>query len=741
MRRTLFSKYAVHLGALVCSLLVVSGAVAGYFSYRESIAALEQVQRAEVRFAATEIDTFVHRAQEALASIVTKFGAAPDLSPEDLRLELTALLRHHPEITEARWIAPDGRERFVLARLGANALSDRDWAEDESFRRARAASAYVGPVYFRKETEPYVTLAAAADARGSVLAAEVDLKHVRDVLSRLAPGSRNTTYVVDAKGRLISHPDITLVLANTDLSALPQVRDAMRAANRDVAPTRPAHDVDAVRVVSTASPIEHLGWTVFAEQPLEQALGPVYASIYRSMALVAVGLLAAIGASLLLARRMARPIHEIETRARQLGAGDYAHRIDLRTGDELEALATQFNRMAAQLQETHAMQEQRIAERTRELALANDAKTRFLAAASHDLRQPIHALSLFVGQLRTLRLPADAQPILERTDHSLEALRELLEALLDLSRLDLGAITPAPQPFALDNLLARLAAQFAPLAEAKGLALSYLPTSLWVRSDPVLVERIVQNLMSNALRYTVEGRILLGCRRRGADVELVVADTGVGIERSQLPRIFDEFYRADAGRGMAPGLGLGLAIVKRLSLLLGHRLVVDSAEGRGTIARLSVPRAPPQVVAAWPPESLTDNLRDVRVLVVDDEPAAREAVEGLLRQWGCEVFSTATGDEAVARARQWPADIALCDLNLARAECGIEVARRIEEACVGNIACAFVTAESSPERLAAARATGRPVASKPLSPAKLRALIEHMLATHRREQHSIAVTR
>ena len=187
--------------------------------------------------------------------------------------------------------------------------------------------------------------------------------------------------------------------------------------------------------------------------------------------------------------------------------------------------------MAGRLQEAYATQETRIAERTRDLALANEAKTRFIAAASHDLRQPIHALALFVGQLRESKSQRDEDAsLLEEIERSVEALRELLEALLDLSKLDVGAINPHPKPFALQGLLSRLAADFGRIAEEKGLALTVVPTSLWVRSDPLLLKRILLNLISNALRYTEQGRILVGCRRRADEVELIVADTGVGID-------------------------------------------------------------------------------------------------------------------------------------------------------------------------------------------------------------------
>ena len=173
-----------------------------------------------------------------------------------------------------------------------------------------------------------------------------------------------------------------------------------------------------------------------------------------------------------------------------------------------------------------------LAERTHDLALANEAKTRFLAAASHDLRQPIHALALFVGQLRADAGSPQAPALLEKIERSVEALEDLLEVLLDLSKLDVGAVTPQPKPFALQPFLSRLVADFAPTAEAKGLALTQVPTKLWICSDPLLLERILQNLIANAIRYTANGRILVGCRRHGKEVDLVVIDTGVGIAPS-----------------------------------------------------------------------------------------------------------------------------------------------------------------------------------------------------------------
>ena len=483
-------------------------------------------------------------------------------------------------------------------------------------------------------------------------------------------------------------------------------------------------------MISTAAPIANLGWTVFAEQSVETALRPVYASIARSVVIVLGGIAVAFAASLLLARRMVRPIREIEAHARKLGEGEFERPMAVHTGDELEALAGQFNRMAARVQETHALQEARIAERTQALSLANEAKTRFLAAASHDLRQPIHALALFVGQLRAVKLPGDAVSLVEKVERSVEALKELLEALLDLSKLDAGAVAAETRALALNDLLSRLASQFAPMAEAKGLALTLVPTTLWVRSDPLLLERIFLNLISNALRYTDQGRILIGCRRRGEKVEVIVADTGIGIDPIHLPNVFQEFYRAPSGnRGMDNGHGLGLAIVKRLAQLLDHRVSIASKLGRGTVVRVLVSRAEPQEPAIVPEALIGESLRGTRVLIVDDEALVRDAIQGLLIHWGCEVITAERGDEALELARARRPDVVLCDLRLADGESGIDVVNRLRREFGSGVACAFVTGEMAPERIAEARATGDPIAFKPTTPGKLRALLEYLVRT------------
>ena len=731
VRYTLFWKYAACFSGLVSALLIASGTLASYFAYRQSVEAIEDAQRAKAHFVAIELAGFIARLEEALRATAAKFRDGDSIDLEYLRLDLIALLRHYPTIAELHWIGSDGREQLALSRIARDTrLNGDDRSREASFVGASGSRRYVGPVYFRGGSEPFVSIAVSDGAGRPVLLAEVNLKFIGEAIGQARLDAGGAAYVVDDAGRLVSHPDITLVLARTDLSALPQVRRALASAGASVT-SDSGRDFRGLAILSAAAPIRHLGWTVFVEQSREQAFRPVYAFVGRSMGLVLVGLIAAIGASLVLARRMARPIREMESAARAIGAGRLDQRIDIQTGDELEALGRQFNHMAERLRDMHATQEMRIAERTRELAHANEAKSRFLAAASHDLRQPMHALALFVGQLRAASGSPEAAALLDRIEQSTESLHELFEALLDLSKLDMGTVVPQPMVFPIHDLLSRLVADFTLAAEAKGLALTQVPTSMWVCSDPLLLERILLNLLDNAIRYTVDGRILIGCRRRRERIDVVVADTGIGIAPEHVPNIFQEFYRA-APLSLAPkGLGLGLAIVQRLGRLLDHAIVVESRLGKGTVVRVQVPRAVPgrrEIAVSGPAR---DGLRNVRILVVDDDASARDAVRGLLAQWGCDVVAVAGGDEAVDRTRAWSPDIVLCDVNLANGESGPYVVDRLRALHGRRLACAFITGEYASDRIAEARSRDEPIAFKPMRPGKVRALIEYLLESRR----------
>jgi signal transduction histidine kinase len=722
--RGLARKHALVWSLLVSGLLAASGIGAAYLAYRDTLRSVEALQREKAAAAAARIAEFIAGIEQPLRWVVSSAVLAEGPT-EELRIELLQWLKRVPALSELRWIDADGRERVAVSRFALDAInSGRDWSSDARFTTARQRGEYLSAVYFLRDTEPYVSLSLAARG-GPVLAAEVNLKFVWEVIAQVRHGDTGLAYVVDQRGRLLSHPDLSLVLRQTDMAPLPQVRAAISSAD---ATTRDAVGLDGAAVLAAAAPIERLGWWVIAEQQRREALAPVARSIAQSAMLIALGVLLAVTASVALARRLVRPIERLQARAAAIGAGRFDERIDIDSDDELQALAQQFNRMAAGLQEIYATLEARIADRTQELAHANEAKSRFLAAASHDLRQPMHALGLFVGQLRAAESDAARRTLIGHIEESVGALDALLESLLDISRLDAGTVAVNRRPFALGPLLARLSASFAPAAQAKALELRARPTRAWVDSDPLLLERIVLNLLANAIRYTERGRVLIGCRRRGAHVELIVADTGIGIDDEHLPHVFREFYRVDDGAQADKGLGLGLAIVDRLARLLGHPVAVRSRPGRGTCFSVLLPRTSPQGERAAADAVDTAPLAGRRVLVIDDDAAIREAVRGQLAQWGCDVLLAADGDAALAAVRaDGTPDLVIADLRLAGGGDGVGVAHRVREACGGAVPIVIVTGETEPERLRDAEASGWLLLSKPIRPARLRALLEHLL--------------
>jgi signal transduction histidine kinase/ActR/RegA family two-component response regulator len=729
-RRNLFRKYALQACALVGILLLASGALSGYFTYLQAIDGIETAQRLRAAHVAGAIDAWVARVEGSMRAVVDKFPASGEPDVEDARSEIAALLRHQASITDAWWVRPDGREWLALSRMYPDAVdSGRDWSTDPRYVATRNARSGAGPILFRNG-EPYLSLVASREAGGPRLVAEVNLKFVSEAIAA-AGGGPDVIYVVDERGRMVSHSDVRQVLRNADLRTLPQVRAALEKAPLVPTSNRDARALDGSEVLSTAVAIPRLRWTVHSEQPLDVALEPAHRTMLRAMAMILLGLIAAVAASLAFARSIVQPIHAIEAGARELGEGRLDRRIDVRTGDDLELLADQFNRMAARLQSIYEDQERRIDERTRDLASANESKSRFLAAASHDLRQPMHALSLFVGQLRHKAGTAEAPVLLEKIESSVEALQELLEALLDLSKLDIGAVTAARRPFALGELIGAVAVELAPIAEAKGLALTAVPTRLWAFSDVVLVRRILVNVVTNAIRYTHAGRILVGCRRRGDSIDVLVVDTGSGIGAEHLPHVFEEFYRAGGSDAAPRGLGLGLAIVKRLAELLDVEVGIRSVVGRGTSFRLRLPRASPQRAPSGADEPAGQGLHAARILVIDDDDAVRDAMQGLLRSWGCDVVAVGSGGDALARVATWRPDAVLCDFTLPGDENGLVIVERLRDALDVPPAFAFVTGETTAETLDTIRRSGYPLIVKPAKPAKLRALLEHLLASRR----------
>jgi signal transduction histidine kinase/CheY-like chemotaxis protein len=363
---------------------------------------------------------------------------------------------------------------------------------------------------------------------------------------------------------------------------------------------------------------------------------------------------------------------------------------------------------------------------------ASRSKTRFLAAASHDLRQPLHALALFGAALAVRVREPGAREMVASVNASVEALERLFSALMDISKLDAGAVAPSPGCVALQPLLERLTTQLAPLAASRGICVRYATTRTWTRSDPLLLERILANFLANAMAHTVRGGVLLGVRRRGRELRIDVIDTGSGIAEGEQSRIFDEFYRGSAARdaGM-PGMGLGLAIVKRLAALLDHHVELQSIPGRGSRFSLVVPRAQPATdTAAITVETTPASLAGRLIAIVDDEPAVVAGMRACLLSWGASVAASADADgvlAALGSCGRYP-DLIIADYHLAGSTGLDEIARLRDELGLA-IPAILVSGDASAEGLAAMRAAELPVLVKPVVPGHLRTLAEICLAS------------
>lgn len=406
-------------------------------------------------------------------------------------------------------------------------------------------------------------------------------------------------------------------------------------------------------------------------------------------------------------------------------------------------LVDRFVRALNDAERSNAELERRVDEKSAALALqlartqeardaaeaANRAKSRFLAAASHDLRQPLHALGLFAEKLPEHVGDAEGAALADRMRHSVASLDSLLSALLDISKLDAGAIEAQPQAVALDAIFHRIAGDFAAVALERDLKLAFVPTRRVVRSDPVLLERILRNLVDNALKHTRSGGVVVGTRSRGDCVAVEVHDSGPGIPAAERERVFEEFYQiGNVERDRSRGLGLGLAIVRRLADLLGHRIEVDTRLGRGSVFRVVALRVDPARVAPHVamPEAV-GSLAGRRFLVVDDEEDVRTGTATVLASWGSECLVAASVDDALRAAGGQAPDAMIVDWRLAAGATGLDAIERLRTAFGAPIPALIVSGASSPEDLARIKATGVPLLHKPVAPARLRSALAFVL--------------
>jgi signal transduction histidine kinase len=460
----------------------------------------------------------------------------------------------------------------------------------------------------------------------------------------------------------------------------------------------------------------------------------------------------------LLAERRVETLTRNETTvSRRLGAAGQTlefHSSRLPDGGLVISFVDVTGRMRAEaaLERMNASLEGRVEERTADLTrvnaeleiarakadAANRDKTRFLAAASHDLLQPLNAARLYTSTLIERAGGTGLGELAHSIEASLNAVEEIMSALLDISRIDSGALKPMPTAFNVRDLLKKMEVEFAPMAREKQIELRLVATSATVMADRALVARVVQNLISNAIKYTRPGgRVLAGCRLRGGRIRLDIIDTGIGFNKDQHALIFAEFSRLEHGARMAQGLGLGLSIVKRIVAALGLTLELESIEGKGSRFSLYLPQTRTlRPVAEYGPANreAVSNLGDLRVLCVDNDRAILDAMEGLLAGWGCDVRSARSlkdidKDQLLVG---WLPDLVLMDYHLDQTS-GLDAIEWLRHNVGGHLPAALVTADRSPAVRTLAEERGITVVTKPVKPAALRATISGLAGQRPRQ--------
>jgi signal transduction histidine kinase len=448
-----------------------------------------------------------------------------------------------------------------------------------------------------------------SDTQGAIgiLQVQVNLKYVWDLISKLKVGTDGYAYVVVPNGDLIAHPEIGLVLQRRNAAHLDQVRLAFQPRTDAESPTWiVAKNLHARKVFSSWSPIPVLGGAVFVEQPVEEVYGALYASLFRTSGFLLLGLGMALVASLFVARRVVRPLETLRNGVERISGGDMNARLDLKTGDEIEVLAEEFNKMTENLQQAYTGLEQKVAARTEELAVANERlkeldhlKSDFVSHVSHELRTPLTAIKGAVD----LILREVAGPLTEKQVHYLTRVRSntqhlagLINDLLDLSKIESGKSEVKSSRVSLAGLVHEVVETLRPVAAEKEITLEATMSapSILVWADRDKINQVLMNLVDNAIKFTpAQGRVAVSATRDGSEsVQVSVSDTGPGIPPDEKEKIFDKFHQiAQAGDAKPKGTGLGLAICKALVDLHGGTIWVEPKQSGGSTFYFNLPAA------------------------------------------------------------------------------------------------------------------------------------------------------
>jgi signal transduction histidine kinase len=592
---------------LIAGGLISAGLLEIYFRYSESLEQAHLAQQEAASRGAFQIERFI----QDIATTMNAFTKSADIgSPEkskEYEFELKRLLFLAPAVTEALVLDGGGVIRVQASRFRAVAPQlKRDLSQTVAFQQSKQGQTYFGTVYFR-DSDPYLTVAVPIERLPGevvgVLQAETSLRDILDVVSAGRVGGAGYRYVVTRTGDLIAHSKSSLVLQQRNFAPLPQVKAAFQS--RPDAP-RPkaivAYDTEGGKVFSSHAIIPNLDWAVFVERPTKEAYAPIYASLLRTSILLLVGLGVALLASFIVARRVVRPLETLRQGVERIGSGDLSARLEIKTGDEIEILADEFNQMAAHLREAYTGLERKVAERTRELTSANEKleeasklKSEFLANVNHELRTPVSAILGYArlvlrateGQIAPLQRE-NLQDLLSDADRLLN----LIDSLLDFAKIEAGKMELHLEPVKVDEVIHGAVSTIESTVKLDGVRLvreiaSDIPI---VRIDREKLRQIVLNLLDNAVKFTERGEIRVSASQLNGALKLVVSDTGIGIRQEDLPQVFEEFHRGDSSSTKRyRGTGLGLAIVKKFVQLLDGEIAVESEAGKGSAFTVTLP--------------------------------------------------------------------------------------------------------------------------------------------------------
>ncbi len=608
-------RYFWFLGGFVTILLLLTSAPEAYFAFRENKANIAQLQAVEARLAATQVSNFLDYQERLLGEIDRLPWASGVLTDADRASEYERLMKLVPAIMEIEHVDASGKRAIRVSRTDPNGVAVKPSPAGElALRDAKRLSKWYSPTYLREGNVPYVTLAlAVSGGTGGVTIAEVNLKFVADVVAQMRFGEAGRAYVVDGANKLVAHPNLSLVLRRLDVSGLLPAylldrknQDVSRAEqkNGESGTVRSPQEsaffesdgLEGGRVLSSAVRIDPTGWWVVMEQPYSEALSSVFGTLRRTLGFVLLGLALAFAASYMLARMFAAPILRVQRGAARIGAGDFSARIDLQSGDEIEDLAAEFNKMADQLEKYTTGLEKMVADKTAQLELANRHKSEFLANMSHELRTPLNAVIGFSEVLKEQYfgpMNDKQQEYVLDINESGQHLLSLINDILDLSKIEAGRmdldLSRFNLPAAIDNALVLVRER------AHRYNLQLKATIAADIGDMVADERklkqILINLLSNAVKFShPNGWVLVTASRGTREVMISVKDSGMGVAHEDHAAIFEEFHQLKTtGSAKQEGTGLGLALAKRFTELHGGRIWIESDVGKGATFTFTLP--------------------------------------------------------------------------------------------------------------------------------------------------------